>query len=99
MMSCMRVKIVYLGLVRSKVGKREEEYQVKEGSSLSDLLNSLAETYDESLKSIFKADEENRLDPTFIATVNGRLTDPLLGGDVRLSPGDTVALMTLISGG
>lgn len=95
----MRVKIVYLGLVRSKVGKREEEYEVKDGSSLSDLLNSLAETYDDSLKSIFNADEENRLDPTFIATVNGSLTDPLRGGEVTLSPGDTVALMTLISGG
>ena len=99
MMSCMRVKVVYLGLVRSKVGKREEEYQVKEGSRLSDLLDSLVETYDDSLKSIFKADEGNRLDPTFIATVNGRLTDPVRGGDVRLRSGDRVALMTLISGG
>lgn len=98
-MSRMLVKIVYLGLVRSKVGKREEEYQVKEGSRLSDLLNGLAETYDKSLKGLFKGGEENRLDPTFIATVNGRLMDPLRGGDVRLRPGDTVALMTLISGG
>ena len=95
----MRVKVVYLGLVRSKVGKREEEYEVETGSTLSDLLNGLAETYGESLKSIFGADEENRLDPTFIATVNGRLRDPLRGGDVMLSTGDTVALMTLISGG
>ena len=95
----MRVKVVYLGLVRSKVGKREEEYEVETGSTLSDLLNSLAETYGESLKGIFRPDEGNRLDPTFIATVNGRLRDPLRGGDVMLSTGDTVALMTLISGG
>lgn len=98
-MSCMQVKIVYLGLVRSRVGKREEEYEVKDGSSLSDLLNILAETYNESLRSIFEADEENRLDPTFIATVNGTLADPTRGGDIPLNPGDTVALMTLISGG
>jgi len=95
----MRVKIVYLGLVRSKVGKREEEYEIGDGSSLFNLLNSLAETYGESLKGIFEADDENRLDPTFIATVNGSLADPIRGGDITLSPGDTVALMTLISGG
>ncbi|MDH5795507.1 MAG: MoaD/ThiS family protein [Candidatus Bathyarchaeota archaeon] len=95
----MRVRIVYLGLVRSKVGKREEEYEIGDGSSLSNLLNSLAETYGESLKGVFEADDENRLDPTFIATVNGSLADPIRGGDIPLSPGDTVALMTLISGG
>lgn len=95
----MRVKVVYLGLVRSKVGKREEEYEVEAGSRLSDLLNSLAGTYGESLKGIFRSDEGNRLDPTFIATVNGKLRDPLRGGNVMLETGDTVALMTLISGG
>lgn len=99
MMNGMRVKVIYLGVVRSKAGKREEEYEVKDGSSLSDLLNSLAETYGDSLRSIFDADEENRLDPTFIATVNGTLRDPFRGGDVTLTSGDTIALMTLISGG
>ena len=95
----MLVKVVYLGLVRSKVGKREEEFEIKAGSTLSDLLNSLEETYGESLKSIFGVDDVNRLDPTFITTVNSKLTDPIQGGDLMLNNGDTVALMTLISGG
>jgi len=94
----MRLRIVYLGLVRSKVGKKEEEYEIEDGSSLLDLLQSLAQTYGKSLKDLFNADE-NRLDPTFISTVNGILKDSSLGSKVVLSDGDTVALMTLISGG
>jgi MoaD family protein len=97
--SNMRVRVLYLGLVRNKVGKKDEEYEIKDGSSLSDLLNNLVQTYGKSLRGIFNADKENRLDPTFIATVNGTLKDPLRGNDVMLNDGDTVALMTLISGG
>ena len=94
----MRLRIVYLGLVRSKVGKKEEEYEIEDGSSLLNLLQSLAQTYGKSLKDLLNADE-NRLDPTFISTVNGILKDSSHGSKVILSDGDTVALMTLISGG
>jgi len=93
----MRVKILYLGLVRKKVGKNEEEYEIKDGSSLSDLLSKLAKTYSENLKGIFNAEKETRLDPTFIVTVNGAIADPQQG--VNLKDGDTIALMTLIAGG
>ena len=95
----MRVKMNYLGVIRSKVGKKAEEYEVAEGSSLSDLLESLALTYGESLRGIFRADEYARLDPGLVTTVNGVLRNPLQEGSVKLREGDRVALMTLISGG
>ena len=95
----MRVKVQYLGLIRSKLGKSEEEVDVKEGASLSDLLNKLTKTYGENLKSLFDVDEENILDPSFIVTVNGVLAGQLRGIKTRLKRGDSVALMTLISGG
>lgn len=95
----MRVKVQYLGLIRSKLGKREEEVDVKEGSFLSDLLNKLTKTYGESLKSLFDADEKNVLDPSFIVTINGVLIGQLQGIKTRLKRGDRIALMTLISGG
>ena len=50
----MRIKILYLGVVKNKAGKKEEEYQIKDGSSLSHLLKNLAET--RGLKDIFNAD-------------------------------------------
>jgi molybdopterin converting factor small subunit len=99
LISTMRVKIAYLGLIRSKVGKREEQYEVTNDSSLSHLLKNLAETYGKNLDDLFSAKEESKLDPTFIVTVNGVLKDVLRGDDVKLKDGDSVALMTLISGG
>jgi len=91
----MRVKVQYLGLIRSKIGKKEEKIDLKEGASLSDLLNSLTETYGELLKNVLDFKRESVLDPTFIVTVNGVSHKP----DAKLKEGDTVALMTLISGG
>ncbi len=95
----MRIKVQYLGLIRSKIGKKGEEVQVREGAPLSDLLDKLAKLYGEPLKDLFDIGTENILDPTFIVTVNGVLTDRLSGMNTRLSEGDRVALMTLVSGG
>jgi MoaD family protein len=95
----MRVKVLYFGLVRSKVGKKEEEYDVEDGSSLSDLLSELAKAYGKKLRSLFSLEKESQLDPTFIVTVNGHIADPAHGAEVKLEEGDTIALMTLISGG
>ena len=91
----MRVKVQYLGLIRSKIGKTGEEFDLKEDASISDLLNSLTETYGELLKNVLDFKKESALDPTFIVTVNGVSRKP----DAKLKEGDTVALMTLISGG
>jgi len=95
----MRVKVQYLGLIRNKLGKKEDEVEVKEGAFLSDLLDKLIKTRSEGLKTLFDTDKESVLDPTFIVTVNGVLTDQLHGMKTRLKRGDRVALMTLISGG
>jgi len=91
----MRVKLVYLGLVRNRLGKQEEEIELKEGAFLSKLLNKLTEIYGEALKTLLGSDTESRLDPSIVITVNGisRTTD------LRLHDGDRIAIMTLISGG
>jgi MoaD family protein len=95
----MRIKVTYLGLLRNKIGKREEQFEIKDGSSLSHLLKNLVETYGKGLDNIFSVEKESKLDPTFIVTVNGSLRDAFRGNDVKLKDGDAVALMTLISGG
>lgn len=95
----MRVKVQYLGVIRSKLGKTEEEVEIKEGASISDLLIRLAKTYGENLKSLFDEDEKNVLDPSYIATINGVLIGQLQGMKTRLKENDRISLMTLISGG
>jgi molybdopterin converting factor small subunit len=95
----MRIKIIYLGLVRSRIGKNEEQYEVANNSSLDDLLKILAKNYGEKLHSLFEVRNESHLDPTFIMTVNGILKDPFRESGVTLRDGDIVTFMTLISGG
>jgi len=95
----MRVKVLYLGVLRSKTGRNSEEYEISRGSSLSDLLDALSSKYGKSLKEIFKANEKAKLDPSIIATVNGVSKDISKAKSVKLKDGDTVALMSLISGG
>lgn len=95
----MRVKVQYVGVIRSKLGKTEEEVEIKEGASISDLLIRLAKTYGENLKSLFDEDEKNVLDPSYIATINGVLIGQLQGMKTRLKENDRISLMTLISGG
>jgi molybdopterin converting factor small subunit len=95
----MHIKIVYLGLARSRIGKKDEQYEVVDGSTLADLLEVLIKNYGERLQSIIRSGRENRLDPTFVTTVDGVLKDPLRGNDVTLNDGDTITLMTMISGG
>jgi len=95
----MRIKVHYLGLVRKKIGEKEDEFEVKEGSSLSDLLDEIAKTHGANFKGLLNAERGNIMDPTYIVTVNGVLTDRLEGMKTRLKDGDDVALMTIISGG
>jgi len=95
----MKVKVLYLGVLRSKIGKNSEEYEMAKESSLSDLLEILSSKYGKSLREIFKANEKTILDPSIIATVNGVSKDMSQAKNVRLKDGDTVALMSLISGG
>jgi molybdopterin converting factor small subunit len=95
----MRIKIKYLGLIRRKTGKKEELRKMKKGSLLSDLLCDLSKVYGETFNNILTVDEKAHLDPTFIITVNGFLKDLNESDNVVLNDGDTVSLMTLISGG
>ena len=95
----MRVKVLYLGVLRSRIGKTSEECEIAKGSSLSDLLETLVSKYGKGLRDIFKADEKTKLDPTIIATVNGVSKDISQAENIQLKDGDTVALMSLISGG
>ena len=81
------------------MNKKEEQYELEEGASLSDLLNKLAgvhgaafrkEVYEPGLKDVKMG---------FSVTVNGVLMGQLGGVDATLGDGDNVILMSLMSGG
>ena len=78
---------------------KEERFELEDGAHLSDLLNKLAgvhgaafrkEVYEPGLKDVKMG---------FSVTVNGVLMGQLGGVDAKLSDGDNVVLMSLMTGG
>jgi molybdopterin converting factor small subunit len=79
--------------------KREDEFELGEGASLSELLNKLAGIYGEAFRrEVFELGLKD-VKTGFVVTVNGVLMGQLRGVDTTLSEGDNVILMTLMSGG
>jgi len=81
------------------LNKKEDNIELDEGSSLSNLLDKLAgingaafrnEVYEPGIKDVKTG---------FSVTVNGTFMKLLGGLDAKLSNGDTVTLMSLMTGG
>ena len=96
----MKVKVEYLGHIRNIIGsEREEEVEVGDGSSLSDLLIILSKKYGKPFqKSVYETDTID-VKPNFIVTINGYLLNQLNGVKTRLKHGDHVVFMPIVSGG
>ena len=95
----MKVKVRYLGYIGNMLRKREDEFELGEGASLSELLNKLAGIYGEAFRrEVFELGLKD-VKTGFVVTVNGVLMGQLRGVDTKLSEGDNVILMTLMSGG
>ena len=96
----MKVKVEYLGHIKNILGsKREEEIEVEDNSSISDLLLVLSEKHGESFKkAVYEAGGKD-IKSNFIATVNGFLLNQLKGIETKLKDGDRVVLMPIVSGG
>ena len=81
------------------LNKKEDRFELEEGTQLSELLNKLAgihgaafrkEVYEPGLKDVKMG---------FSVTVNGVLMGQLGGVDTQLTEGDNVILMSLMTGG
>ena len=95
----MKVKVRYLGYIGNMLRKREDEFELGEGASLSELLNKLAGIYGEAFRrEVFEPGLKD-VKTGFVVTVNGVLMSQLRGVDTKLSEGDNIILMTLMSGG
>jgi molybdopterin synthase sulfur carrier subunit len=98
--SILRVKVEYLGHIKNILGnRREEEIEIKEGSSVADLLSTLSSRYGEPFKKAVYETGGSDVKPNFMATVNGYLLNQLDGIRTKLKQGDDVILMPVVSGG
>ena len=72
---------------------------MEEGAALSDLLNKLAGIHGAAFKKEVYESGLNDVKTGFSVTINGVFIGQLGGLDAKLSDGDNVILMSLMSGG
>jgi len=95
----MKVKVEYLGFIKNMIKKRNDEFELSEGTLLSELLNQLTKIYGAPFqKEVFEPGLKD-VKTGFVVTVNGVLTGQLHGVETKLNDGDHVILMSLMSGG
>jgi molybdopterin converting factor small subunit len=95
----MKVTVHYLGFIKNLIQRSEEEFEFEEGTPLSDLLNKVAGMYGAPFQREFYEKGLNDVKTGFVVTVNGVLIGQLQGMGTQLKNGDTIILMSLMSGG
>ena len=95
----MKVRVQYFGYIKNMVNKREEQFELGEEAYLSDLLNKLAGVHGKAFRKEVYEPGLKDVKTGFSVTVNGVLMGQLGGVDTKLSDGDNVILMSLMSGG
>jgi molybdopterin converting factor subunit 1 len=81
----MRVRILFFGMLREKMGRQDDAIELPDGSSVADLL-AHCESQNPRLKDYL---------PSLAVAVNQRYATP----DLKLKAGDEVALLPPVSGG
>jgi molybdopterin synthase sulfur carrier subunit len=90
----------FLGHIRNVIGSdREEEIEIREGASISDLLMVLSEKYGEPFKKAVYEKSGADVKSNYIITVNGYLLNQLDGVETKLKNGDGVIILPIVSGG
>lgn len=96
----LKIEVEYLGHIRHITrDKRTEQVELKDDSSITDLLMMLSEKYGQPFKKAVYESGSTDLKSNFIATVNGLLLNQLEGVKTKLENGDHVVLMPVVSGG
>lgn len=95
----MKVKVHYLGFIRKLINQSEDEFELEEDASLSELLNKIAGIYGKPFKKEVYEPGLNDMKMGFVVTVNGILMGQLNAMETELNEGDNVILMSLMSGG
>ena len=79
--------------------KKEDNFEMDEGSSLSDLLNKLAKINGAAFRNEVYEPSVKKIKTGFSVTINGIFIGQLGDMKAKLSDGDTVTLMSLMTGG
>jgi molybdopterin converting factor small subunit len=95
----MKINVHYISLVKSYTNRNQEEFQLKEGALLGELLDKIAVNYGKPFTTEVYEPGQKTMKATFVAMVNGVLMDQLKGVDTQLKDSDNIILMSLMTGG
>ncbi len=95
----MRVRVQYLGFIKNMLNKKEDHLEVEEDASLSDLLNKLAGIHGAPFRKEVYEPGVKKIKTGFSVTINGQFIGQVGGLDAKLSDGDNIILMSLMTGG
>ena len=89
-----------MGSVKQALGlKQAEQVELKDDSSVLDLLYLLAEKHGDAFKTSVYEPKDSDLKPYYILSVNGLLTNQLNDMETKLKDGDRLIFMPVVSGG
>ena len=95
----MQVKVHYISLVKTYTNKSQEEITLNDNATLIQLLDKIAEAYGKQFMQEVYDPNKKEMKSTFVAMVNGVLMDQLKGTNTPLKNGDSIILMSLMTGG
>ena len=95
----MRVKVHYLSLVKSFTKTSQDEFDLKEATPLSEVLQDISEKYGKVFTQEVYDPGRKEMKSTFVTMVNGVLMDQLQGINTPLKDGDNIIIMSLMTGG
>ena len=95
----MKVKVHYLGLVKTYTNRTQEDLVLGEDATLGSLLEKLAATFGKPFDHEVYDTANKEVKPMFMVLVNGVVVGQLDGVNTKLENGDNVMLMPLMTGG
>jgi molybdopterin converting factor small subunit len=95
----MQVKVHYISIVKSYTNKSQDEFTFPNNIDLSELLDKIADVYGKQFITEVYDPTKKEMKTTFVVMVNGVLMDQLKGMSTPLKEGDSIILMSLMTGG
>ncbi|MCL2508907.1 MAG: MoaD/ThiS family protein [Oscillospiraceae bacterium] len=93
------VRVQYFGSIRAAAGTPEEETARGENATVFQLLLELADAYGKAFRGEILDESGERLRDDVTLTVNGAIINHSAAYEMRLRPGDLLALFPIFPGG
>jgi molybdopterin synthase sulfur carrier subunit len=95
----MKVKVQYLGNVKTYTNEGQEDVELEKASTLADLLGKVAQNFGKPFSTDVYEPSKREVKSMFVIMINGVIIGQLDGVETKLKDGDIVIVMPLMTGG